>query len=55
MAPVTSKISESEAPAAKARSKVDAKLAPFDAVLDRIYQGLGAVGSAFRSFGLESS
>ena len=28
-----------------------AKLAPFDAVLDRIYQGLGAVGSAFRSFG----
>jgi len=44
-------IRESEAPAAKARSKVDAKLAPFDAVLDRIYQGLGAVGSAFRSFG----
>jgi len=39
---------EAEVPAAKARQGIDQKLAPFDAVMERVYQATGAIGSALR-------
>ena len=50
-AKANARIREAEAPAAEARSEIDRKAAPVDAVMERIYQGLGAIGSAFGRFG----
>lgn len=39
-----------EADIADSRKNIDRKLAPLDAILDRVEQGLGAVGSGVRTF-----
>lgn len=44
-AEATAQIKEAEVPAAKARSKLDEKLAPVDAVIERIQSGIGAISS----------
>lgn len=49
-AKATARAKEAEAPVSEARSAIDAKMAPLDAILDRVEQGVGIIGSGFRSF-----
>lgn len=44
------KMKENEVPSSEARKDIDKKLAPFDAYLERIVQGTGAIGSALNAF-----